>query len=89
MEKKIQHRKYDNQFKEGALRQLANGQGVPAVARALGISEALLYQWRHRSKGSVENPANEQVDTLRKQVKQLETERDILKKALSIFSRPI
>ncbi|MCA6375818.1 MAG: transposase, partial [Cytophagales bacterium] len=52
MEKKIQHRKYDNQFKEGALRQLANGQGVPAVARALGISEALLYQWRHRSKGS-------------------------------------
>ncbi|MFO0507259.1 MAG: transposase, partial [bacterium] len=48
---------------------MSNGQGVPAVARALGISEALLYQWRHRSKGSVENPANEQVDTLRKQVK--------------------
>jgi transposase len=89
MEKKKQHRKYDNQFKEGALRQVANGQSVPSVARALGISEALLYQWRHRSKGSIETSANEQVDTLRKQVKQLETERDILKKALAIFSRPI
>jgi transposase len=89
MEKKKQHRKYDNQFKEEALRQVANGQGVPSVARALGISEALLYQWRHRSKGSVETSANEQVEILRKQLKQLETERDILKKALAIFSRPI
>jgi transposase-like protein len=28
------------------------------------------------------------LEALRKQVKQLETERDILKKALAIFSRP-
>lgn len=89
MEKKNRLRKYDDQFKQEALRQVTNGQSVASVARSLGISEALLYQWRHRSKDQVDSTANEQLDSLRKQVKQLEAERDILKKALSIFSRPI
>lgn len=88
MEKKNRPRKYDDQFKEEALRQVANGQSVASVARSLGISEALLYQWRHRSKEVGDSSVNEQLESLRKQVKQLEAERDILKKALSIFSRP-
>ncbi|MFN7492661.1 MAG: transposase [Cyclobacteriaceae bacterium] len=89
MEKKNRPRKYDDQFKEEALRQVANGQSVASVARSLGISEALLYQWRHRSKEVGDSSVNEQLESLRKQVKQLEAERDILKKALTIFSRPI
>jgi len=89
MEKKIvkkRHRKYDAQFKEGAVKQIENGQKVSSVAQALGISEVLLYQWRKRSQGSSTGDTSE-VELLRKQVKQLETERDILKKALTIFSR--
>jgi transposase len=78
-----------NQGTTSSPRQVANGQSVASVARSLGISEALLYQWRHRSK-EVDDPfGNEQKENLRKQVKQLEAERDILKKALAIFSRPI
>ena len=89
MEKKIsrlRHRKYDAQFKEEAVKQIENGQRVSAVAQALGISEALLYQWRKRGGVSLSENSSE-VEVLRKQVKQLETERDILKKALTIFSR--
>ena len=89
MEKKNQPRKYDDQFKQEALRQVASGQSVASVARSLGISEALLYQWRHRCKEVDAPSGNEQLENLRKQVKQLEAERDILKKALAIFSRPI
>ena len=89
MEKKIvkkRQRKYDAQFKAEALKQIENGQRVSAVAQALGISEALLYQWRKR--GTISQLGNSsEVEVLRKQVKQLETERDILKKALTIFSR--
>jgi transposase-like protein len=48
-----------------------------------------LYQWRHRCKEVDAPSGNEQLENLRKQVKQLEAERDILKKALAIFSRPI
>ena len=73
MEKKNQPRKYDDQFKQEALRQVANGQSVASVARSLGISEALLYQWRHRSK-EVDGPSgNEQLENLRKQVKQCQS----------------
>ena len=66
MEKKIgktRHRKYDAQFKEEALKQIENGQSVSSVAQALGISEALLYQWRKR--GTISQPGNSsEVDTL-------------------------
>jgi len=90
MEKKIgktRHRKYGAQFKEEALKQIENGQRVSSVVQALGISEALLYQWRKRG-GTISQLGNSsEVEVLRKQVKQLETERDILKKALTIFSR--
>ncbi len=89
MEKKIKktrHRKYDDQFKQEALKQIENDQSVASVAQALGISEALLYSWRKRLTVSSVRPNNE-VDQLRKQIKQLEMERDILKKALTIFSR--
>ncbi len=84
--KKARHRKYDAQFKHEALRQVENGQSVSYVAQALGISEALLYQWRKRSSTS-QTVNTSEVELLRKQIKQLETERDILKKALTIFSR--
>ena len=45
---KARHRKYDEQFKQEALKQVENGRSVSSVAQALGISEALLYQWRKR-----------------------------------------
>lgn len=89
MEKKIKktrHRKYDAQFKQEALKQVENGQSIASVAQALGISEALLYSWRKRITASAVSGSGE-VDQLRKQIKHLEMERDILKKALTIFSR--
>lgn len=89
MEKKTKkrQRKYDAQFKQEALKQIENGQSVPVVAQSLGISEALLYQWRQRAKANPDPERSSEVQALRKQIKQLETERDILKKALTIFGR--
>lgn len=93
MEKKTnnkqRHRKFDAQFKQEALKQVENGRSVSSVAQGLGISEALLYQWRKRSGQSSSPNQNSEIELLRKQLKQVETERDILKKALAIFSRPI
>ena len=86
---KQRHRKFDAQFKQEALKQVENGRSVSAVAQGLGISEALLYQWRKRSGQNSSPSQNSEIELLRKQLKQVETERDILKKALAIFSRPI
>jgi transposase len=80
------HRKYDDDFKRQALAMIRNGQRPREVAQALGISENLLYKWKRLTQH--QQPTTEQeVEQLRRQLKQVEMERDILKKALSIFSR--
>ena len=82
-------RHYDDQFKIDAVRLVENGQrSVPDVAKSLGISTNLLYRWRdlaQAGKGQVANQA--ELTQLREQLRRAEQERDILKKALSIFSR--
>lgn len=81
-------RRYDAEFKASALRMIENGQRVAEVAQALGVRENQLHRWRAAAREQVipDEQARE-VAELRARVRQLETERDILKKALSIFSR--
>ena len=72
---------------------IANGQSVAYVAQALGISEALIYKWKQRNKGDEKHHLlSRQPDSvldnqrLLQRISQLEVEREILKKALSIVS---
>ena len=91
----IKRRKYDATFKEEVLKMVLNGRPVVEVAQSLGIGENLIYQWKKRSsKSAAVVPTNmlgvapiEDNQTLYKRIRELETERDILKKALAIFSR--
>jgi transposase len=94
-----QRRKYDPDFKRNAVRLTEDpGRKVADVAENLGISKDLLYRWR---KGQCFNkelafPGNgrealttqqEKIRELEKKLKNAEMERDILKKAMAIFSR--
>lgn len=79
-------RKYDDEFKQQALTMIRNGQSTRSVAEALGISENLLHQWK-RAARSNQSAAEMEIEQLRQRLKQVEMERDILKKALTIFSR--
>ena len=74
-----------------------HGRAVREISQSLGVSENLIYRWKSRS-ASVESsikqidPAGGIVsyaehEKLKSQLKQTEQERDILKKALGIFSR--
>jgi transposase len=86
-EKKPRHRrKYDEEFKQQALALIRNGQSTRSVAEALGISEGLIHRWKRAERALPEGNEDE-VEQLRRRLKQVEMERDILKKALSIFSR--
>ena len=91
MQEQKKRRKYDAAFKSEMLRMVESGQSVHYVAEALGISENLIYTWKSKNKMgkgksvqqgelSVEN------QQLKERIRQLEAERDILKKALIIFS---
>lgn len=88
--KKRKHRKYDADFKKEVLKMLNSDRSVPEVAIAMGIGENLLYKWRADEKSRLSpevSQQNAELEQLRKQLKQTEMERDILKKALAIFSR--
>jgi len=76
----------------GVLRMVDSGQSVSYTAEALGISEALIYGWKNKNKMGKEKSVQQsglsvENQQLRERVRQLEAEREILKKALSIFSR--
>ena len=83
-------RRYDDEFKKNALGLVSNGRSVLSVSKALGIDKSLLYTWRRQARKESGEPADyepTELELLRKRVMELEEERDILKKALSIFSR--
>jgi transposase len=87
---KVGSRQYDSEFKKSAVELLKNGQSVQSVSDSLGIGKALLYKWKtEQSVSSPEGALSVQTENtqLRKQLKEVELERDILKKALAIFSR--
>ena len=81
----INRRKYDEDFKRSALKMIDNGQSVRSVAQALGVAEGLLHRWK-RVAQKQRSPDEQEVSELRARLRQVEMERDILKKALSIFS---
>ena len=88
--------KYTKEFKQEALRLCEQeGMTVAQVARDLGIPEGVLYRWRQEARRDGEEAfrgkgqrTTEQarLAALERQVKVLEMERDILKKALGIFA---
>ncbi len=85
-------RKYDAEFKQQVLQMIAAGRPVREVAESLGIGENLIYRWRSRQESKAtegKENASATIDhqALLKRIRELETERDILKKALAIFSR--
>ena len=95
---KTSRRKYDAAFKSEVVKMIAAGRSVPDVARSLGVGENLIYRWKKQaidaSESQVSESGSPQVSlsehlSLQKRLRELEMERDILKKALGIFSRTL
>ena len=84
---KQKNRRYDSSFKKQALGLVRDGRKVSSVAKSLGISTGVLYSWQKQSKLQESVQPEEELKILRKRLREVEQERDILKKAWSIFSR--
>jgi transposase len=90
-------RKYDDSFKEDVLKMVMSGRPVSEIATALGISENLVYTWKKNAQKAAEAGKGgtgvydaelaKENERLRAELKRAEQERDILKKALVVFSR--
>ena len=79
-------RKYDDEFKQEAVKKIHDGQSVASVARELGCAESLLHKWK-RDAVEDSSDSEKEVITLRRKLREVEMERDILKKAALIFGR--
>jgi transposase len=90
----MSNRTYDEEFKEEAVRLVVDeGRAIRSVEKSLGITFGVLKSWvaRHKQKT---DPAikskvlqEEKIRQLEKQLAQTTRERDILKKAVAIFSK--
>ena len=91
-------RQYSAEFKRQAVEMLIYGErDAKSVCRELGIPMPNLMRWRSKflnegAEGKSENklsPAamEQQIRQLKRQLRDTEMERDILKKAVSIFSQ--
>jgi transposase len=99
-EKAVHYRKYTEEFKLEALELLkSSGKNSRQIERELGITVGLLLKWRDRYqvKPAGQDPvhlepsdmaaAQAEIRRLRRELAQVEEEREILKKVVDIFSR--
>ena len=84
-------RRSTEEFKQEAVQMLLDGQSAATVADRLGLSGAnVLYQWKKAligRGGAAAESLEARVRQLEDELRRVERERDILKKALAIFGR--
>jgi transposase len=93
-------RKYDDEFKNDVMKMIAGGRSVQDVAHSLGINSNMVHKWKaqhneasgpYQSLPDVVIPSvsGAEHERVKERLREVEQERDILKKALGIFSRGI
>jgi transposase len=86
-----QRRVYPEELKKEAVQMLFDGHSASSVAQNLGIGHtSLLYRWKAETlcqEGQAASALEIRVRQLEEQLRRTERERDILKKALAIFSQ--
>lgn len=84
-------RQYNDELKAEAVQMLLDGHSAKSVASRLGLSGTnLLYRWKAKlvsESGPAATALEARVRELEKELRRVEQERDILKKALAIFSQ--
>jgi len=87
-------KRFDRDFKISTVKMVTEGgHKVSEVARSLGIHANQIYNWKkkfsHQGDKAFPGKGNlSEMAALRRQLREVEMERDILKKAVGIFSKP-
>lgn len=92
-----QRKVYPESFKKDAVRRLmARGsRTVSEVAKELGISESMIHRWREQFEAEVSGATpvsqseREEVERLRRELRDLQAENSLLKKAAALFAKEV
>ena len=88
-------KKYDNDFKIMIVELLKSGRSANELSDEYSINSGIIRRWKREfkdksgdfSKKRVLSPEEVELKRLKKELREIRMERDILKKAVSIFSR--
>lgn len=91
-------KKYDPEFKRMIVELFENGKSAIEISEEFEIGKDLVYQWKNAlqkdrdqsfpGNGKVNRtPEQEEIHQLKKALREAQLERDILKKAVTIFSK--
>lgn len=88
-------KKYDNEFKVMIVELLQSGQSVNQVSSEYGLNGSMIRKWRKLHETNAGDFTDKRVlsedqlhlKKLEKELREVKLERDILKKAVSIFSK--
>ena len=90
---KRKRRRYTEDFKREAVALVTEqGYSVAEAARSLDVGENQIRRWRQKfeqesGEGELDATEREELERLRKEVRQLRMEKDILKKASAYFAK--
>ena len=91
-------KKYDKDFKLMIMELLESGQKASKLSEEYDVNVQMIYRWKREYKntnrpaftgnGNIAlTPEQEEIARLKKELKEAQMERDILKKAVGIFSK--
>lgn len=80
--------KYDQSFKKTIIELLESGKTVKELTKEYGVSQASIHRWNIELTTPLKvQEESARIKALEKELKNVKLERDILKKAVSIFSK--
>lgn len=94
----MQQRKvYPESFKKDAVRRvMARGsRTVAEIARELGVSQSMMHRWREQFEAELSGSTRgsqserEEVERLRRELRDLQAENSLLKKAAALFAKDV
>ena len=93
MSQKRTYKRYPKEFKEEVVSLVLNqGYSVAKAAESVGVKASLVYSWKEKVEAdkaaqSLDSSERDELKRLRKQIKELRLEKEILKKASAFFAK--
>lgn len=81
-------KRYDEEFKREVVRRFMGGETMAGLVRETGVNKQTLYKWKSELVRGEDGEVDKEKLLMRKRIRELEMEVEILKKAAMIFGRP-
>lgn len=80
-------KRYDEEFKRGVVKRFMAGETMAALVRETGVNKQTLYKWKQEMVRTEDGEVDKEKLAMRKELRELRMEVEILKKAALIFGR--